>query len=367
MSTEPIFPDLSALTARLRKEDRQFRDSFALGKLDDKDGKPDPASALPMMAPVIPPAPPPASTGLSLPSLTEIAAGVELRSRLLALIEQRTGIEAATGAGERLDRLLRTMPAAGVAPWLNTLEAEPTEGLHWTELIDALTVHETYFFRDPDQLDFIRRHVLAALIEAGKGPGRVRLACWCAGCSSGEEVYSLTILILEALREAGEAEIRGDGRILINPRWRISVLGTDIDRAELRKAQSASYADFPMGPFRSLPEPLFSYFEPPERGKAGEPARRTLRPEIRAVTSFQPFNLADLEPPERDFNLILCRNVLIYLSDRTRLHAQALFHRALARDGVLALGPTDVLRQATLYQPVWGPATVLYRKKELNR
>ena len=291
--------------------------------------------------------------------------GAELRGRLLAMVESRTGIEAGGNAAERAERLLASMPAAAVPSWLTALEAEPVDGPGWESLIDILTVHETYFFRDPDQLEFLRRSVLPELIAARRGEQPARLTAWCAGCSSGEEAYTLAMLIVEALREAGEAELRGDGRILIQPRWRVSVLGTDIDRGVLRQAQAGRYADFPMGPFRSLPDAWLGYFEPPASRPApyGGPPERVVRPEIRALTAFLPHNLGAADPPSLDLSLVLCRNVLIYLSDRARRHAQAQFHRALARDGALALGPTDVLRQPELFQPQWGASTVLYRKK----
>ena len=255
------------------------------------------------------------------------------------------------------------MPPVVMPVWLSALEAEPIDGPDWTAVIEALTVSETYFCRDSDQLAFIRREVLAPLIAARKHEARARLLCWCAGCASGEEVYSLAMLIVEVLREAGEAELRGDGRLLIHPRWRIQVLGTDLDRAALRYAQAGRYADFPMGPFRSLPGALAGYFEmvPPERAMAV--AARVVRPEIRALTAFQPFNLVEATPPVLGADLVLCRNVLIYLSDRTRSHAQGVFHHALDREGVLALGPTDVLRRPELFHPLWGPGTVLYRKR----
>jgi len=344
MTDPPPVPDLSALSAlsaKLREDDEQFRRTFILGRLagdgaaaPERDAAVDPGSL------------------------------ADLRARLLALIEARTGIEpGAGGAGDRVDRLLAAMPMAAVPSWLSALEAEATDGPGWMSLVETLTVNETYFFRDPDQLAFIRGQVLDRVIAGQLRQERPRLVCWCAGCATGEEAYTLAMLIVEALREAGEAELRGDGRILIQPRWRISVLGTDLDRSALATAQAGRYADFPMGPFRSLPEPLFGYFEPPEPGRFSGAPLRVVRPELRALVGFQSFNLAAAEPPVRDANLVLCRNVLIYLSDRTRSHAQALFHRALARDGTLALGPTDVLRQPDLFQPVWGPSTVIYRKR----
>ncbi len=343
--TEPTsVVDLNALSARLRQDDREFRRTFVLGRLADE-------------RPVVAPAP------------TAVADGGELRARLVTLIEGRTGIDTSPGcsSGDRLDRLLAALPGAAASVWLLALDAESTDGPGWEALIASLTVQETYFFRDPDQLAFLRGQVLAKLVAARRHEQVARLLCWCAGCATGEEVYSLAILIVEALREAGEAKFRPGGGIAIHPRWRISVLGTDIDRAALRQAQAATYLDFAMGPFRSLPGALAGYFETvtdnllPHR--PGRLSRRMVCPDIRALCRFMPFNLTQPEPPVLDSDLILCRNVLIYLSNRVRNDAQALFHRALGRDGYLALGPTDNPKAPDRFQQVWGPDTVLYRKR----
>ncbi|MEI6558378.1 MAG: CheR family methyltransferase [Rhodospirillaceae bacterium] len=335
MTDVPTAPDLTALSAQLRRDDQAFRRSFALGQFGCDAAEP----------------------------AAEAGSGLELRARFLALVEQRTGLDLGSAAAERADRVLSAMPPAAVPAWLTALELEPADGPGWESLIALLTVHETYFFRDADQLTFLSRSVLPALIAARRDEQPARLSVWCAGCSSGEEVYTLAMLIVEALREAGEAELRGDGRILISPRWRLSVLGTDIDRGVLRQAQTGRYADFPMGPFRSLPGAWAGYFEPVPAFGPG-PADRMVRPEIRALAHFLPHNLTAADPPTLDASLIVCRNVLIYLGDRARRHAQALFHRALARDGALVLGPTDVVRQPELFQPLWGASAVLYRKKD---
>jgi chemotaxis protein methyltransferase CheR len=341
--------DLEALSARLREDDQAFRRSFALGPLAAADGD---AAQLPRVP---------------------AADGGDQRARLVALIEARTGIETGGGSsgGDRLDRLLAEMPAALVPVWLKALEAEPADSPGWEALIACLTVQETYFFRDPDQLTFLRHEVLAGLVAARRHERTARLLCWCAGCATGEEVYSLAILIVEVLREAGEAGIRPDGSLFVHPRWRIVVLGTDIDRTVLRQAREGWYLDFAMGPFRSWPATFAGYLETVADGAPAVPvppsaARPTLRricPEIRVFSSFLPFNLNQPEPPVLQADLVLCRNVLIYLSDRGREHAQRLFHRALGRDGHLALGPTDTLKTPELFQPRWGPDTVLYRKR----
>ena len=334
--------DLGALSSKLRQDDRDFRRTFALGQLADGGGR-------------------------SSPFFGGSADDGHVRTRLVALIEAKTGIDASQGggSGDRLNRLLATLPTASLPSWLLALDAEPTESPSWEALISNLTVQETYFFRDPDQLRFLRREVLAPLIAAQQKERVARLSCWCAGCATGEEAYSLAILIVDALREAGDAELRPNGSVVIHPRWRVSVLGTDIDPMALRHARAGHYLDFAMGPFRSLPDAVSGYFEPmtDEVRRPGRPSHRQVRPEIRALCHFLPFNLAHPEPPVLDADIILCRNVLIYLSDRVRSHAQHVFHRALNQSGHLALGPTDTVKVSSLFLPLWGQDTVLYRKR----
>ena len=332
MSDSARTVDLSALSAKLRQDDQQFRRTFALGAF--------------------------AGDG---PKGEERGGAVgDWKARLAALVEARTGMDVGSGgACDRLDRVLVSLPISDIPAWLGALEAEPTDGPTWAAMIAGLTVQETYFFRDADQLEFLRRQCLSELVAARRGQESPRLQCWCAGCATGEEVYTMAILVVEALRAVGEAELRPDGVIAIHPRWRVSVLGTDIDRGVVAQAATGRFPNFPMGPFRSLPQAVSGYF----LDQIGT-NQRVVRPEIRALTSFRPFNLADPEPPILGVDLVLCRNVLIYLSDRVRSHAHSLFHRALARDGYLALGPTDTLRGTDLFQPCWGRDTVVYRKKE---
>jgi chemotaxis protein methyltransferase CheR len=207
-------------------------------------------------------------------------------------------------------------------------------------LIDDLTVRETYFFREPKQFDLLRETVLPEIC-ARRGPEHV-LRLWSAGCASGEEPYSLAIL--------------ADQELLLN---RVHILGTDISHRSLVKAQSAQYEPWS---FRGVAEPVISrYFQRDDR-------RFRLADRIRKVVRLAYLNLAQDSFPTLaediwGMDVILCRNVLIYL-DRPQIEAVAnRLLRTLADGGWLLTGPSDpLLGECAPFETVLTDAGVVYRR-----
>ena len=211
-----------------------------------------------------------------------------------------------------------------------------------SDLIDELTVGETYFFREPDQFAFLGQVVLPEIAQRKEDRSPVRI--WSAGCASGEEAYSLAIL----LEEVGLGD-RGH------------VLGTDISRHALTAAARAEYGSWSLrGPdaFRA------------RRYLTGMGNALSLDPEIRSRVAFQPLNLARDVFPSReqgigDFDLILCRNVLIYFDAATIAHVAAALYRSLADDGWLVLASSDPpLAQLAPFRTVVTERGVFYRRRE---
>jgi chemotaxis protein methyltransferase CheR len=185
-------------------------------------------------------------------------------------------------------------------------------------LVDELTVGETHFMRDPDQMERVRRAVFPALKGRGAGaPARV----WSAGCSTGEEAYSLAILLEEEGLDQGAV-----------------VLGTDLSTAALEKARAGCYSDWSMrgvsGPF------LRNYFR--HEGEC-----RILVDRIRNKVRFERLNLVGPEEYAATgafgMDLILCRNVLIYFGHETAGRVAARLFDCLAEGGVLFTGGADLL------------------------
>jgi chemotaxis protein methyltransferase CheR len=162
--------------------------------------------------------------------------------------------------------------------------------------------------------------MLRPLLETRERQGWRRFRAWSAGCASGEEPYSLAILLHQLLGT----------RIT---EWQISILGTDVDERRLEQARRGVYGPFS---FRGTQWPdLDRFFVPVEEGHA-------ITDEVKALVRFRRHDLMD-EPPRGQFDLILCRNVLIYFERAHQARIFAGFHRALHRDGVLVLGRSEIL------------------------
>lgn len=204
-------------------------------------------------------------------------------------------------------------------------------GLLRKALVEAVTTHETSFFRDSKPFDLFRLRLLPRLLD--KDPNRpVRI--WSAACSTGQEAYSLAIIVLEVMgeRAAGQVEI----------------LGTDISQDSLQFAQAGKFREFEA--HRGLSEErLARFFSRKADGYVANPALRNL-------VRFQAGNI--LEPSRLGpFDFILCRNVAIYFcpGDRQRLYAN--LADCLKPDGILFLGATEILT---------GPKDRFVRKEEMG-
>ncbi|WP_158675381.1 CheR family methyltransferase [Thiohalobacter thiocyanaticus] len=190
----------------------------------------------------------------------------------------------------------------------------------WAILIDRLTVHETRFFRDPDALDLVER----VLLPGFAGPGGRSLQAWSLGCASGEEAYTLAMLLDRALTTGPDTV----------PRFGITA--TDISRPALDTARQGEYAQRRLAGIPQEYRQTYCETLSPQRFRISERLRRRI--------CFSPLNLSELERfPLDGFDLIYCQNVLIYF-DRGERHG--LLDRLagrLAPGGLLVLAPGDVL------------------------
>lgn len=285
------------------------------------------------------------------------------RQRLMQLlaadIERVSGIEMGGLIEAKLGRVLASVELDELAAWVSRLHLLPADDPEWLSLIESLTVHETFFHRDRAQLKLLGQ-ILRGVIAIAAKQDRPLLRLWSAGCATGEEAYTLAILALLALRDAGFAEDDRAGGIVCRPPWRLDVLGTDISRLVLAQAKAAVYQTEGLSAFRELPAGLRQFF-PVLHG--GESERRGVHEAVRRHVRFRHFNLMEGAPPETGFDVVLCRNVLIYLTAAARIQAQSLCQRALRRGGYLLLGPTDELVEPAAYEPCWGTGAVAYALK----
>jgi chemotaxis protein methyltransferase CheR len=184
-------------------------------------------------------------------------------------------------------------------------------------VVEAMATHETMFFRDKAVFETLRSAVLPKLIAARSRTRRLRL--WSAAASSGQEAYSLAMMLADmAPALAG---------------WKVSILGTDLSAAAVERARAATYSQFEVQ--RGLPiRMLLRHFT---QGQAGW----TASAELRAAVEFRTLNLLHDVGSLGTFDLVLCRNLLIYLDGPTRTRLLTGLAGRLAPDGVLLLGSTE--------------------------
>ncbi len=190
-------------------------------------------------------------------------------------------------------------------------------------LAGHLTIGETYFFRDSAQFDALERVVFPELIRSRRELGR-SLRIWSAGCSSGEEPYSIAILLARLIPDIRD--------------WKIAILATDINPHALRKASEATYTEWS---FRNTPTWVKEgYFK---RNKGG---RFELLPEIKRMVTLGHLNLAeDIYPSlfsnTNAMDIIVCRNVLMYFTPERAKKAVQHFHRSLVDGGWLVVSASE--------------------------
>jgi chemotaxis protein methyltransferase CheR len=215
----------------------------------------------------------------------------------------------------------------------------------WSRLESEITIGETFFFRYVEQFAALRRTILPGIIERNRESRRIRI--WSAGCATGAEPYSLAILITELLGEERE-------------QWRINIVGTDINESFLTKARQGKFGKWAL---RSMSEEdTRQYFTPADDGEWN------LRPRFRSLVRFERHNLLTLldgtSPLQfSEFDLILCRNVLIYFRHDVVHDLVAAFGGCLSASGWLLIGHAEPNPAfASLLRAISLPGTVAYRK-----
>jgi chemotaxis protein methyltransferase CheR len=194
----------------------------------------------------------------------------------------------------------------------------PMPGLA-SEVVEAMTTHETFFFRDKIPFEHVRDTVMPALIEAREREKRIRI--WCTAASTGQEPYSLAMTL-----KAMNAKLAG---------YRVEILATDLSGEVLERAKNGIYSQFEVQ--RGLPiQLLVKYFT-----QVGESWQ--IVPELRGMVAFRPLNLLHDFTPLGRFDLVFCRNVLIYFDQPTKTGVLDRLARQMAEDGFLVLGAAETV------------------------
>lgn len=243
----------------------------------------------------------------------------------------------------RLARRLEELEFESFDQYLMFLTMGPYQMDEFQEMFNRITINETSFFRNEPQLQVFENQVLAKLLDLRKSSKRLRI--WSAACSTGEEPYTLAIQIHRSL-----------GVRLSD--WHIDILGTDISEKVLNTAQSGRYASYSI---RSMnPLVLKRYFQESQ-------GYYQIDSTIQSMVNFELLNLKDTLAARRfgKWDVIFCRNVMIYFDDEMKTRCATTFYEQLADDGALFIGHSESLRDiAVPFESVPVPHAFMYVKKD---
>jgi chemotaxis protein methyltransferase CheR len=270
-----------------------------------------------------------------------------LYAKFQRLIHQETGIWLADSKTAllcgRLSRRLRALQIPTLDQYYD-LVTQLNQHEERVSMIDVITTNETRFFRDPRQFEFLEvRAIPRWRADAQQGVRSKTVRLWSAGCSSGEEPYSLAMLFRRHLpAEQG---------------WNITILATDLSTRMLAHAQAGIYS---LTKSADIPESLLK--DHMLKGNAQNDGQMKIMPEIQAMVDFQKLNLIQGPyPPDAHFDVILCRNVLIYFDLPSKQKTIERLTRCLARNGLLFVGQAENL--STIHSQLKTLAPAVYARE----
>jgi chemotaxis protein methyltransferase CheR len=247
----------------------------------------------------------------------------DVSSRILAeLLESRTGQQLTMSRRWRIETalggLMRNRGIASLDQLITVLVAGREPRLA-DEVVESLLNNETFFFRDRVAFDLLIKGALPRLYKSRDKEKRISI--WCAGCSTGQEAYSLAMSF-------AEDKARWQG-------WKIDILGTDVSRAAIDQAKAGVYSQFEVQRGLSVLQ-MMRWFTDEEH------QQWRISQQIRDGVRFEVHNLNEA-PPRGKFDIILCRNVLLYFSPEIRAGVFKRFAEASAADAVLMLGAGETV------------------------
>ncbi len=249
-------------------------------------------------------------------TLLKARSGFVISKEKIYLLESRLLPVARSNGFQTLDELIRAMKL-------------PTGGNLQATVVEAMTTNETFFFRDKSPFDHLNEVILPhMLVERAKTR---RLRIWCAAASTGQEPFSIAICLKEIADKISN--------------WHVDIIGTDISNDVLEKAKAGLYSQFEVQ--RGLPiQQLVKYFK--QTGELWQ-----ISSDLRAMVEFRPFNLLDDFASLGKFDIIFCRNVLIYFDREGKSDVLDRLSKQLAPDGYLLLGAAEtVIGLSNEFKPV---------------
>lgn len=240
--------------------------------------------------------------------------------KISRLVYQVSGIDLHEGKEElvkaRLIKRLRHLNIFGFDRYLKYL-AHDKSGSEIRAMVDVLTTNKTNFFRESEHLDYLRNEIITGL-------GKEQIRIWSAGCSSGEEPYSIAITLCEAIPDIGNRDIK--------------ILATDISDRMMERARQGLYDEETL---KGMPAHLkLKYFQ---KAEAGIGHRYRVVPQLQSMVRFAKLNLMEDWPMRGLFDVIFCRNVMIYFDKPTQEKLVKRFWSQLRSGGYLMVGHSESL------------------------
>ncbi len=242
----------------------------------------------------------------------------------------------------RLNKLMEQQGIHSLGELVQRMQAQPRGGLR-EQVVDAMTTNETLWFRDTYPFEVMKSKVLPEMLKASTGQ---RLRIWSAACSSGQEPFSLA-MTLDEFERTNLGQLKAG----------VQIIATDLSGSMLNTCKSGEYDSLAMGRGLSQ-ERLQRYFDPKP------PGRWVLKPAIKSRVEFRPLNLLDSYAALGRFDIVFCRNVLIYFSAEVKKDILMRIHATLKPGGYLFLGASEALNGLPdLYQMVQCNPGIIYQAK----
>lgn len=244
----------------------------------------------------------------------------------------------------RFSKRLGELGLSNFSDYIKYLKFDMKKAEELKKLFELVTTNETSFYRDIKQLEAFRDNVLKEKIDEQRKAGKLELNIWSAGCSSGEEPYTLAMLLFEVLR-------------MELPKWRITITAVDLSPAMIARAQKGVYGEYA---FKTTPDEIKKRYFTEESGGF------KIKPEVQKLIRFRQMNLNDalgLKQVPRS-HIVFCRNVIIYFDEDMKKRVVGSFYDNLLPGGYLMLGHSETLHKISqTFKPIYHPGTIAYKKE----
>jgi len=245
----------------------------------------------------------------------------------------------------RLRNRLKQLNLKSFGEYYYYLQYDAERKQELNKLFEVVTTNETSFFRNPPQLKVFKDNVLKEIVETQRKKGDKRIRIWSAGCSTGEEPYTMAMQISEVL-----------GSELSS--WNVKITANDLSEGVLASARRGVYTEYALR--TTPPEMLRKYFVEAD-------GRYTINSDLKQFINFGQINLSDrmqLKRVERS-NIVFCRNVIIYFDDEMKKKVIGSFYDNLLPGGYLLIGHSESLHNISrAFKPTHYPGAIIYRKEE---